>query len=104
MALGEGTELRRNLGYIGVHGALLAGAVGLLFLQRYIWLAEIAVRGWGPYQTVSDIALLSAVMIAVDLVVIRVALRGTRTERSLALLWPAFFFGTAAFILVANNL
>jgi hypothetical protein len=95
--------LRRNLGYVGAHALLLAGAVGLLFLQRYLWLLKIAEQGYGPYQTASDLAGLSAVMILIDLAILRWALKGPRTSRIVSLLWPAFFFGSALWVILANN-
>jgi len=95
--------LQRNLGYIGAHIALLAGAVGFLFLQRYIWLLQIAQRGYGPYQTVSYITGLSAVWITVDVLILW-WLRGSRAERIASLLWPGFFFASALIILLLNNL
>jgi uncharacterized membrane protein len=86
-----------------MHASLLAGAVGLLFLQRYIWLLKIAQQGYGPYQTVSYLTTLSAVMILIDLVVLRWALRGPQTNRVISLLWPALFFGSALWVVLANN-
>jgi hypothetical protein len=103
LATGVLLGLRRNLGYVGAHGSLLAGAVGLLFLQRYIWLLKIAEQGYGPYQTVADITEVSAVFIMIDLLILRWALRGSRTERNVSLLWPAFFLISALLILVGNN-
>jgi len=82
---------------------LLAGAIGLLFLQRYIWLLRIAEQGYGPYQTVAQVAGISAFFTVIDVLVLWWALRGSRIERNLSMLWPAFFFGSALLILVANN-
>ena len=94
---------RQNLAYVGGHAALLAGAVGFLFLQRYIWLLKIAEQGYGPYQTVSNLEGLSAVMIIIDLFILRWALRGSLTDKRISLLWPAFFFASTLLVLVANN-
>jgi len=96
--------MRQNLAYVGGHAALLAGAVGFLFLQRYIWLLRIAEQGYGPYQTVSSLEGLSAVMIIIDLFILGWALRGSRTDKRISLLWPAFFFASTLLVLVANNL
>jgi len=97
------SALRRNLGYVGAHALLLAGAIGLLFLQRYLWLLKIAEQGFGPYQTVPDLAGLSTVMILIDLVILRWALRGPQAGRIISILWPAFFFGSALWVILANN-
>jgi len=82
---------------------LLAGAIGLLFLQRYIWLLRIAEQGYGPYQTVAQVTGISAFFIVIDLLILWWALRGSRFERNLSMVWPALFFGSALLILVANN-
>ncbi len=82
---------------------LLAGAVGLLFFQRYLWLLRIAEQGYGPYQTASYIATISAVMILIDLVVIRWALKGSQTDRRISLIWPTFFFGSVLLVVIVNN-
>jgi len=74
----------------------------LLFLQRYIWLLKIAEQGYGPYQTAAYLAEVSAVFIIIDLLILRWALRGSRTERNISLLWPAFFLSSAVLILVGN--
>ena len=97
------SALRRNLGYVGAHALLLAGAIGLLFLQRYLWLLKIAEQGFGPYQTVPSLAGLSTVMILIDLVILRWALRGPQAGRIISILWPAFFFGSALWVILANN-
>ena len=108
----EGTEtsaptavsgLRRHFGLFGAHALLLAGAVGLLFLQRYIWVLRIEAQGYGPYQTVSYLAGVSAVVVLIDLLVLKWASKGSRTDRMVSIIWPAFFFGTALFVLIANN-
>ena len=88
---------------MGGHALLLAGAIGLLFLQRYLWLLEIAEKGYGPYQTVSQIVGLSAVMVLIDLAILWWALKGPQINRVISLLWPALFFGSAVWVLVGNN-
>lgn len=75
----------------------------MLFLQRYIWLLKIAEQGYGPYQTVAYITEISAVFLVIDLFILRWALRGSRTERNVSLLWPAFFPISALLMLVGNN-
>ena len=104
MALNGPIALRRSLGFIGTHTALLAGAIGLLFLQRYIWLLGIAQRGFGPYQTFSYLTSLSMIMVLIDLPFILWGLKGTRTERAASVFLPALFIGGAALILVVNNI
>jgi hypothetical protein len=94
---------RNNLSYLGTHALLLAGAVGLLFLQRSIWLLRIAEQGYGPYQTVTYLATVSAVMVLIDLIILRWALRGSQTSRTISLLWPGLFFGSALWVVLANN-
>ena len=49
-------NLGQSAGYLGAHVSLLAGAIGMLFLQRYIWLLRTAQQGYGPYQTASYVA------------------------------------------------
>ena len=48
-----GAGLDSGLGVTGAHIALLEGGVGLLLLQRYIWLLGLEAREFGPYQTAS---------------------------------------------------
>jgi hypothetical protein len=43
------------------------------------------------------------VVVIVDLVILRWALKGSRDDRYVSLLWPALFFAAALFILIANN-
>ena len=95
---------RRNLGYFGAHISLLAGAVGLLFLQRYIWLVQLAERGFGPSYTLTSIAWLSGIYIIVDLLILKLGWNGSRTDKVASLAWPAFFFATGAWFVLANNL
>ena len=42
-------------------------------------------------------------MVLTDLLVLIWALKGSRTDRIISVLWPAFFFSTALIVLVANN-
>lgn len=95
--------LRGSVAYIGIHASLLAGAIGSLFFQRYLWLLKIAEQGYGPYQTISYLAGLSAVVILIDLAVLRWALRGSQTNRVISLVLPSVFFGIALWVILANN-
>jgi hypothetical protein len=95
--------LRSNGGLIVAHASLLAGMIGLLFLQRYIWVQQIAERGYGPYQSVSYLAEASAVIVIIDLLVLRSMWHGSRWDRVFSLAWPATFFGLVVLILVLNN-
>jgi hypothetical protein len=103
MSRGTPVLIHRDLGYIGAHAFLLAGAIGLLFLQRYIWVLKIAEQGFGPYQTVSYLVELSVLAVVVDALVLRWTLRGSPTIRRVSLLWPALCFGSALFIVLVNN-
>ena len=103
MTFSAAHAIRSNLGYAGVHASLLLSGTGLLFLQQYIWLLNIARQGYGPYQSTSYLAGLSAVVVIVDLLILRWALKGSRDNRYISLLWPAVFLGIALFVLVANN-
>jgi formate hydrogenlyase subunit 4 len=96
-------SLRSNLGYVAAHASLLAGMVGLLFLQQYIWIMNIAERGYGPYQSASYLVGVSAVVVLIDLFVLRSFWKGSRLDRVASLLWPGFFVGVALLILVLNN-
>jgi NADH:ubiquinone oxidoreductase subunit H len=100
---GGASWLNGGLGFIGAHISFLGAGIGLLFLQRYIWLLGLAARGYGPYQTASYLISLSAAVILFDLVVLRWALKRSRTARILSLVWPALFLGMTLFVLVANN-
>ena len=95
--------IRSSVGYAGTHALLLSAGIGLLFLQRYLWLLNIARQGYGPNQNASYLTGASAVIVLVDLVALRWALKGSRGERHLALIWPALFLAASLFILVANN-
>jgi len=103
-ALASQFDFRTNLGFIGAHALLLTGAVGLLFFQRYLWLLNIAKQGYGPYQTASYLAGVSAVFILIDSIILWSALRRPQTRMMFSLAWPILFFGSALFVLLANNL
>jgi len=103
-ALASQFDFRSNLGFVGAHALLLAGAMGLLFFQRYLWLLNIAKQGYGPYQTASYLAGVSAVFVFIDLVILWSALKRPQTRMMSSLAWPIFFFGSALFVLLANNL
>jgi hypothetical protein len=94
---------RNSVGYLGVHVSLLAAMAGFLFLQRYLWLAQLAEKGYGPYVTVSSIESVVVIAILADLIVLRSALRGSRRDKTIALLVPVALVGLSLFILVANN-
>jgi len=95
--------VRSDIGCIGAHVSLVVATVGLLFLQRYIWLLNIAERGYGPYQSASYLIGVSAVIVMFDFFVLWLALKGSRRDRVVSLLAPATFLGIALLILVANN-
>jgi hypothetical protein len=95
--------VRNSIGYLGLHLSLLAAMIGLLFLQRYLWLVQLAEKGYGPYITVSSIGSVVVIAVLVDLIVLRSALRGSRHDRIISLLVPAAFVGLSLFILIANN-
>jgi len=97
-------QVRSSAGYVTLHVLLLAGTVGALFSQRYIWLLKIAEQGYGPYQTASYLTGVSAGIIIVDLFILRWALKGSQAERKIALLWPVLFLALALALLVSNNL
>ncbi len=96
-------DLHANLRYVGLHALLLAGAIGLLFLQRYLWLLKIAEQGYGPYQTVSYLTGLSAVVVLIDVALLRWAIGGPQTNRAISLVFPFLFFGTALWVVLANS-
>jgi hypothetical protein len=100
--MSSGLGFRGNFGYVGAHALLLAGATGLLFLQRYLWLLKIAQQGYGPYQTASYLLVVSAAFVIIDLLVLRWALGSSRKGKRISLLWPALFLAGALFILLAN--
>jgi hypothetical protein len=97
-------DIRGNLAYIGLHVSLLGAMVGFLFLERYLQLVKLAQKGYGPYTTLSNIAGLSAILVLIDLFVLRSALRGSQTDKRVSLVVPALLAGGSLFILVANNL
>jgi hypothetical protein len=103
MTFSAALPLRSNLGYVAAHASLLAGMVGLLFLQQYIWASKIAEQGYGPYQGVTFLAAVSAVVILVDLFVLRSFWKESRLGRAASLLWPGLFAGVALVILILNN-
>ncbi|MGD0636829.1 MAG: hypothetical protein ABSA72_02145 [Nitrososphaerales archaeon] len=103
MRSGAPLLFRSNANLIAAHASLLAGMVGLLFLQRYIWVEQIAERGYGPYQSVSYLAEASAVIVVIDLLIFRSLWHGSRWDRAFSLAWPAFWFGLAVLILILNN-
>lgn len=103
MTISAAQAFRRNIGYIGAHASLLLSGIGLLFLQEYLWILNIARQGYGPYQSVSYLAGVSAAVVAVDLLILRWALKGSRGDRYVSLFWPVMFFAAALFFLVANN-
>ena len=76
----------------------------MLFLQRYIWLLGLAARGYGPYQTLSYLISVSAVAVLLDLAILWWALRRSRPERILSVLWPALFFSGVLIVVLANNI
>jgi len=103
MTLSAAHAFRNSIGYIGAHASLLLSGIGFLFLQQYIWFLNIAKQGYGPYQSTSYLTGVSAVVVIVDLVILRWALKGSRDDRYISLVLPALFFAGALFILIANN-
>jgi hypothetical protein len=100
---GSWHAVRGHVGYVGLHALLLAAGVGLLFLQRYVWLLNIANQGYGPYQNAFYLIGVSAVIVLVDVVFLRWALKSGRVNRRIALVWPAMFAVIALLILAINN-
>lgn len=103
MTISAARAVRSNIGCIGAHASLLVATVGLLFLQRYIWLLNIAQRGYGPYQSASYLIGASVVIVVIDFFILRSALKGSRRDRIVSLLAPVAFLGIALFVLAANN-
>ncbi len=103
MTINAAHAIRSNVNCIGAHVSLLLSGIGLLFLQQYIWLLNLAKQGYGPYQSTSYLTDVSAVVVIVDVVILRWALNGSRDDRYISLFWPALFFASGLFILVANN-
>jgi hypothetical protein len=46
---------------------------------------------------------LTAAVILIDVLILKGALRGSRKDRLISLLWPVLFFGLVLFFLAANN-
>jgi len=103
MTISTAQAFRNNTSYIKAHAFLLLSGMGLLFFQQYLWILNIARQGYGPYQSTSYLAAISAVVVVIDLVILRWALKGSRGDRYLSLFWPVMFFGATLFFLVANN-
>jgi hypothetical protein len=103
MSVSAAHAIRSNIGYIGAHALLLVSGIGLLFLQQYLWILNIARQGYGPYQSTPYLTGVSAFVVIVDLVILRWALKGSRGDRYVSLLWPALFFGLTLSVLLANN-
>ncbi len=95
--------IRTNAGYVAAHVSLLLSGIGLLFLQQHLWLANIVRQGYGPYQSTSFLAGVSAAVVIADLLTLRWALRGSRYDMHFSMFLPALFFGVAVFVLLANN-
>ena len=77
--------------------------IGLLFLQEYLWLTNLTREGYGPYRGTSYLVGVSTVVVMVDLLILRWALKGPQYERYISMFLPALFFGVAVFVLLANN-
>jgi hypothetical protein len=84
--------------------SLLVATVGLFFLERYIQLLRISQLGYGPYTSASYLTGLSAVLVIIDLFILRSALKGSRRDSIVSLAVPAAFLVVALFILLANPL
>ena len=104
MMIGAAPPFRSNIGYVGAHASLLVATVGLFFLERYIQLLRVSQLGYGPYTSASYLTGLSAVLVIVDLFILRSALKGSRRDRVVSLVVPAAFLFVALFILLANPL
>jgi hypothetical protein len=102
MAIGAAPPFRSDVGCVGAHVSLLAATVGLFFLERYIQLERISEIGYGPYTSASYLIGLSAVIVMIDLFILRSALKGAARDRIVSLLVPAAFLSLALFILLAN--
>ena len=97
-------QLRRNVGLIGAHWSMITAAIGLSFLQGYIWQVRLAEIGYGPYLSTPYLIQLSLFVVMVDLFVLWRALGGSQTAKTLSLLWPALWFTSSVVVIVANNL
>jgi len=104
MTIGAAPLSMTNVGYVGAHASLLTATVGLFFLERYIQLQRISEIGYGPYTSASYLIGLSAVIVIIDLFILRSALKGATRDRIVSLLVPAAFLFVALFILLANPL
>jgi hypothetical protein len=104
MNLGTSRRVEGNIGYIGVHASLLATAIGLFLLERYIQLLNLKAKGFGPYTTVSNLIGLSLILVVIDACVIVLGLGASRRDKNITLLAPASFLLVALFILLANPL
>jgi hypothetical protein len=82
MAVGAASPFRSDVGCVGAHVSLLAATVGLA----------------------SYLIGLSAVIVMIDLFILRSALKGAARDRIVSLLMPAAFLSVALFILLANPL
>jgi hypothetical protein len=80
MAFSPVHTIRGSLGYVGTHTSLLVAGVGLMLLQQYVWALNIARQGYGPYYATSWIETVSAVVVVIDLIILRWAVRASRGE------------------------
>lgn len=83
---------------------MIAGAVVLAFLQQYIWQLKIAEVGYGPYYPTGYLQGLSALMVAVDLLILWWARARPKSDRIASLAWPILWLTSSAVVIVANNL
>lgn len=104
MTIGAPPPVRSNIGYVGAHASLLVATVGFFFLERYIQLLRLSRLGYGPYTNASYLTELSAVIVVIDLLILRSALKGSRRDRIISLFVPTAFLFLALFILLANPL
>lgn len=104
MTIGVASQFRSNIGYVGAHASLLVATVGFFFLERYIQLVRLSQLGFGPYTNVSYLTELSTVIVIIDLLILRSALKGSTHDRVVSLLVPTAFLFVALFILFANPL
>ena len=95
--------MKRNFGFVGVHLTLLAAAISMLALQRYLWQLKLAAQGYGPYMTVSYLVDYSAFFVLIDLLLLGWSLRSSENARILSLAWPLLFFVGGLYVLVGNN-
>ena len=95
--------IRSSFGYIGTHTSLLLSGITFLLLQQYIWTLNIARQGYGPDYTTSYLETLSALVVIIDLIILTWAVRGSKRDKHLSLIYPAAFFGLTLITLIANN-